>query len=242
MKYRILVCWVTLIVILIAVPLLVADDEKPAKPVTTVNDVLQSFVDALGGNAALEELTTRVVKGKETTDLKSREWPSYEVKWFEGYARTPNSCYLATGSYGLSNASGFDGKIGWAKDQCGVKPDDRAGKDRLAWILNPQNALRINDYWPNLTYDGTQKVRGMMVYVLNSPEMHRPMFFDSATRLLVGFGHNFEIYDYREVDGVMFPHRIVLSRKGGSTTYEFGEVRHNAEISDTLFAMPTKGD
>ncbi len=242
MRYRLMACWSILIVILIAAPLIIADNEKATQSPTTAGDVLERYIDAIGGRAALEKLTTRAVTGKETTDLKSREWPSYEVNWFKGYARTPNSCYLCTGAYGLTHADGFDGKVGWSKDECGVKVNDQIGKDRLAWLLNPQNALRIEDYWPNLTYDGTQQVRGMTVYVLNSPEIHRPMFFDSATGLLVGFGHNFEIHDYREVDGVMFPHRIVLSRKGGSTTYEFDEVRHNAEISDTLFAMPVEVD
>jgi hypothetical protein len=105
-------------------------------------------------------------------------------------------------------------------------------------LLNPQNALRIEDYWPDLKYDGTEQVRGMTVHVVNAPTIHRPMLFDSATGLLVGFGHNFEIDDYREVDGVMVPHRVMMSRKGGSTTYEFDEVRHNEAIGDTLFAMP----
>jgi hypothetical protein len=27
-------------------------------------------------------------------------------------------------------------------------------------------------------------------------------------------------------------------KKGGSTTYEFSEVKHNVEINDTLFVMP----
>jgi hypothetical protein len=98
--------------------------------------------------------------------------------------------------------------------------------------------LRIEEYFPGLTLEDTQDVRGHTVFVLESPELHRPLFIDTVTSLLIGFGHNWEIHDYREVDGVLLPHRIILSRKGGSTTYVFDEVEHNVEIDDSLFVVP----
>ena len=239
MRYRILAVWAILIIVLIAVPLIVAESDKASEPVPTVDEVLDRYIEALGGRDALEKLTTRTVTGTQVTDLMSREWSSYEKNWVKGYSRVPNSYYMAIGSYGIAHADGFDGKVGWTKDECGVKVNERLGpEDRLAWVLNPQSPLQVDKLWPGLKYEGTEIVRGMTVYVLNTPGMHRPMFFDSATGLLVAFGHNFEIDDYREVDGVMVPHRILASRKGGSTVYEFDEVFHNEPLGDTLFAMP----
>ena len=51
-------------------------------------------------------------------------------------------------------------------------------------------------------------------------------------------GYNRELGDYREVDGVMVPFRVSLSRKGGSSTYVFDTIQHNVNVDASRFAMP----
>jgi len=55
---------------------------------------------------------------------------------------------------------------------------------------------------------------------------HYALYLDVETGLLVRIGHYLTIGDYRDVDGVLVPHRIVNSRKGGSNTWVFERVRH----------------
>jgi hypothetical protein len=209
-----------------------------AEEIPTVEQILERYIEAVGGRAALEKLETRICIGKVITDLSSREQPIYESHYFKAVSKIPASCYAEEWSDAGMFIEGYDGKTGWAKDRCGVRVDERIGKWRLNWLLNPQNALRIEEYYPDLEVKGITRVRDMDVYSLESPALHRPLFFDTANGLLVGFGYNWEIHDYREVDGVLFPHRAMLSRKGGSTTYEFAEVRHNEPVDDSLFVMP----
>jgi len=238
MRYRVLAIWAILIFILVAVPFIVAESDKVSAPIPTADEVLERYIEALGGRDALEKLTTRSVEGKQITDLMSREWASYEKNWLRGYACIPKSFYVVYGAYGVKQEDSFDGKVGWSKNEGVVRENNELADDRLAWVINPQSPLHIDELWPNLEYVGSEQVRGMTVYVLDTPGMHRPMFFDSATGLLVGFGHNFEVDDYREVDGVMVPHRVLTSRKGGSTVYQFDQVSHNEPLGDTLFTMP----
>lgn len=209
-----------------------------AEDIPTVEQVLERYIDAVGGRAALEKLETRICIGKAITDLSSREQPIYESHYFKAVSKIPGSCYTEEWTDGGNFVEGYDGKTGWAKDRCGVRVDDRIGKWRLNWLLNPQNALRIEEYYPDLEVKGITRVRDMVVYSLESPALHRPLYFDTATGLLVGFGYNYEIHDYREVDGVLFPHRVIESRKGGSTMYEFDEVRHNEPVDDSIFVLP----
>jgi hypothetical protein len=204
----------------------------------TVKQILNRYIEALGGRAAIEKLETRICIGKVITDLSSREQSIFESHYFKAVSKIPQSCYTEEWSDGGIFAEGYDGKTGWAKDRCGVRVDERIGKWRLNWILNPQNALRIEEYYPDLVAEGTTEVQGMTVYSLASPALHRPFYFDIATGLLVGIGPNWEVHDYREVDGVLFPHRLMESRKGGSTTYEFSEVKHNEPVDDSIFVMP----
>jgi hypothetical protein len=236
------ISFILLLALLVTVTIMVQEFGHASERIPAVDDILERYIEAVGGRQALEKMVTRVCTGKEITDLTSRQQPVYESHYFKAYAKIPMSYYTEEWTDAGIYRRGYDGRAGWIGDKCGVKPDESAGKRRLDWLLNPQNALRIKDYFPNLTLEGTQHVRGRMVHVLKSPELHRPLFFDTATGLLIGFGHNWEIHDYIENNGVLFPHTVRLSRKGGSTVYEFKQVEHNVEIDDSLFVMPVDSD
>jgi hypothetical protein len=227
-----------IVVMIFGLALICRQNPVSAEDTPTVEQILERYIEAVGGRAALEKLETRICVGKVITDLSSREQPIYESHHFKAVSKIPGSCYTEEWSDAGIYIEGYDGNTGWAKDRCGVRVDERIGKWRLNWLLNPQNALRVEEYYPDLEIKGTARVRDMVVYSLESPALHRPLFFDTATGLLIGFGYNWEIHDYREVDGVLFPHRVIESRKGGSTTYEFDEVRHNEPVNDSIFVMP----
>ena len=42
------------------------------------------------------------------------------------------------------------------------------------------------------------------------------MYFVVETGLLIWFGNRWAVEDYREIDGVLFPHKLIAGRKGGS--------------------------
>jgi len=136
---------------------------------------------------------------------------------------------------------GFDGKAGWIKDRCGVRDNDNAGRDKLAFLFNPQGALKIEEYFPELKYDGIHTFDDSEVYALKpsglKPENYT-LYFSAETGLLVRIGYYWTIQDYRKVDGIMCPFRIHTSRKGGSAVYEIKSISHNVEVKDSIFEMP----
>jgi len=227
-----------LLVVIIPIIIILSVALRAETPLPSVDEILNRYIDVLGGREAIEKIETRVISGKVTTDLTSRKYSIYEVHYFEAYSKIPDMMYTITYTDAGNFERGYDGRIGWVKDRCGVEEKADSGKRRLDWLLNPQNALRIEEYYPSLTVKGTERVRGMEVYVLESPELHRPLFFEIKTGLLIGFGHNWEIHDYRDVGGVLFPHKIAMSRKGGSTVYEFERIDHNLPVEDSLFTIP----
>ena len=96
-------------------------------------------------------------------------------------------------------------------------------------------------YEPKLSYEGRHSINGMETHALKpaslQPEYYM-LYFSVESGLLVGIGYYRLIEDYREVDGVLFPHRISTGRKGGLTVYDFEKVTHGTEIGDSLFVMP----
>ena len=64
------------------------------------------------------------------------------------------------------------------------------------------------------------------------------LYFDVETGQLVQIGGNRKLQDYRPVDGVMVPHRIETSRKGGWAAYEFHSVTHDGVGIQARFIFP----
>ena len=231
-----------LVVLLVAIAAVtgVGGDRQDTLP--TADRVIERYIAALGGRDAIEKFTTRVCTGRVTTDLTSREIHLLEMHTFEAYTKIPRGFLLVTYTDAGVERMGFDGEVGWFKDKCGVGEHEWAGRDKLAWLLNPQSALRIAEYFPDLTVTGREQLGRGATYVVESAvrrRAHYALHFDVESGLLVRIGYYWDLQDYREVDGIKFPFRISASRKGGSTTYEFHEVKHNVPVDDSLFAMPT---
>ncbi len=212
----------------------------------TVASILERYISAIGGREALEKLTDRTCAGKEVTDFTLRKPPTYESLHLKVHTKVPTSYLLKKWSDMISHQEGYDGKIGWVKNENGVRNDDKAGMGKLAFLLNPQGSLHIKTYFPGLKFAGKSVVDGTEAYALEPdsslPPEHYTLYFSAESGLLVAIGYYWAIKDYREVDGVMIPHQITRSRKGGSTVCELTTVTHNLALSDSLFAMPGQPD
>src|SRR6266508_2247239 len=120
------------VVLLALAPALSFAQEKPAetKPAATAetrlplaDEVLDKYVEALGGKAAVEKLTSRVMKG----DFELTTMGVTSVA--EIYAKAPNKWLLTINVPGFGLVQqGYDGASGWAQDpQTGLR-DLRGGE------------------------------------------------------------------------------------------------------------------
>ncbi len=205
-----------------------------------LDEILERHIEAVGGRAAIEQLTTRVIVGRLVTDLPTWEPPVHESNAFRIYGKVPRKYVLIAESAWGTSRHGFDGEVCWKLDGAEVELDAHYDP-RFAWIADPQNALRMRDYFPELRVVGTRTFEGRLTYRvdIDGDESHS-LYFDAETGLLVRLGYNRELHDYREVDGVSVPFRMAISRKGGSSTYIFDEVEHNVAIDDAEFAPPVR--
>jgi hypothetical protein len=204
-------------------------------------EVIQRYIDALGGRAAIESLTTRICVGRVIHDLNWAS-PPYEVIPFAAYAAAPNQVLMVEHKAGGIRCEGCDGEVTWVQDATGVTLKDEPFWSKMAWLIDPQNALRIGEYFPGLEVASERALDDRWVFVVESPELdpaYYALAFDVETGILLGVGYYWHLQDYREVDGVRFPHRVIMSRKGGSSTFVFDLVAHNLPLEQTLFAIPT---
>jgi hypothetical protein len=201
-----------------------------------LQEVLDRYIEAVGGRVAIAELTTRVMTGRLVTDLPTRQPPVHESNGFTIYAKVPGKYLYVQQSAAGTHRDGFDGETCWRRAGAEISLDARYDR-RFAWFVDPQNAVRMWEYFPEMRVVGKRFLEGRLAYRVDieDDESHA-LYFDAETGLLLRLGYNRELSDYREVDGVLVPFSMAISRKGGSSTYVFERIEHNVPIEDLRFA------
>jgi len=205
----------------------------------TLEQILKRYVDALGGEMAIGELTTRVCEGHYIDD-RPYAGPKKVIP-FETFSKVLDKSLFIYRDQENEEKEGIDGNIRWRQDNNGLVRRENQERSHMDYFLDPQNALRIEQYFPDMELMGKVQLRGHEVYVVENSRKspHYTLYFDVKTGLLIQIGY-YELHEYKEVDGIQFPFRLEYSRKGGSNTYVFNAVRHNIPIEDRFFHMPKK--
>lgn len=210
----------------------------------SIDDVLNRYIDALGGAAAINKFTTRVMTGTLDVAGISRGGS------FEHYAQAPNKLLTVMDAHPFGKMRmGFNGKNGWLLAQAAVHPVtgvDLAILQREADFYSP---LRTKDNYAKITLAGMSKIGYRDVYVVDLQPTVGPLerlYLDAETFLLVRTNtmrtvgrtsEPVEIYfdDWREVEGVKYPFSISQSSPSIKLGFTVKEIRHNVPIDAKLF-------
>jgi outer membrane lipoprotein-sorting protein len=223
----------------------------PAMAQPSVDQILAKYVQALGGQAAYEKVTTRSMKGTVEIPDDNVSGTALVV------AKAPGSFRLTLEipDAGVIETV-LDGANGWEKN-----PDSGVhamSKTDLAIAQRQHDfyrELRLKDLYPTMAAAGADKVEGHAVYVIEATPASGPpekFYFDAETGLLVK--HDFErvtledgivqyetmLRDYRDVDGLKFPATIEQRSPDSTMIYKFAEIKNNPPLADTAFAKPEK--
>jgi hypothetical protein len=235
---------ITLMLISFAVSL----RSQSGQELPAVDQVLDNYVRALGGRAALEKLTSRASKG-------TFEFPAMGVSApVEIYEKAPNKSLriLDIPGYGKIR-EGFDGAVGWSEDpQSGLREKSGAELAEAKRDAEFYLPLKFKEIYKKLSLIGRQKVGDREAYLIEAaPAEGNPerLYFDIQTGLLMRQDSEREtpqgkllmetyLEDYREVEGVKEPFLIRVNSPAFSFTIRLQEVKHNVEIEDSRFSKP----
>jgi hypothetical protein len=227
-----------------------AGTKKPATPeaLPTVEQILDRYVAALGGRAAVEKLKTRVTTGKQVM------WNGNELP-FETYQKAPNkSLDVVTRPGNVVVNVGFDGTAGWLQGPRGIRDLGGAQLAQAARDADFYGDLHLRELYPEMAVAGREKVGERDAYVIVSRVSEKRierLYFDAQTGLLLRVAATTEtplarlpeetvFEDYREVDGVKIPFTVRASYVDPfiGWTRKLTEVKHNVTIDDSKFAKP----
>ncbi len=213
----------------------------------SVDDVLARSVEAMGGAAAINAVTTRVIKGTVDVAGISRGGS------FETYGLAPGKMLTVIQPNPSGTIKvGFNGKTGWYVSGGAVsalKGGDLAALQRESDFYAP---LRTKINFAKVTMPGMSKIGYRDVYVLDLQPTLGPaerLYIDAETYLPVRINtmrnigrvmEPVEIYldDWRAVDGIKYPFSTSQSSPSLKLGFTVTEIRHNVPVDAKMFEPP----
>lgn len=218
---------------------------------STVDAILERYVQAIGGQEAWGKVETRRMKADLAAAGATTEWTLV--------AKSPNlrATRVELPGFGLIEDR-FDGTTAWQKSNNGIKTKEGDDLARAKIEAEFRREVRLKELYPKLKFNGTEKFNDETVQVLESTPTatsKERFSFSERTGLLVrqqstaktADGNELGIEtansDYREVDGIKYPHLQKLTIiAGGVPLFEFElkvtEIKHNEQIDNATFAKP----
>jgi zinc protease len=221
---------------------------KPAAALPTADQVLDHYVQAIGGRAAWLKLNSRVSKG--TIEIPAMNNLSGTVEIHE---KAPNLMLAVINLGGAAFEQGFDGNVGWSDNpQNGLRELSGGELDDARREANFYHAVELKKNYTKMTVKGIERVNEHDTYVVEATRAEGApdrMYFDTQTGLMVRSVNQryttdgiteftADVADYTEVDGVKLPFSV--RQTGASATFiiRFTEVHHNLQLTDSQFAKP----
>ncbi len=210
----------------------------------TVDEVLAKYVEAMGGEKAINAVTSRVVKGTVDVIGVSRGGT------FETHAQAPNKLLTVMQAHPLGTIKdGFNGRSGWSRTAKGLRTLKHQELASLQRDADFYPTLRLKNIFAKVTLPGMSKIGYRDVYVLDlqpAAGTVERLYLDAQTYLPVRSNTVLtigtitapaETYfdDWREIDGIKYPFSLSLSFDKLTLTYTVTEIRHNVPIDAKMF-------
>jgi photosynthetic reaction center cytochrome c subunit len=219
-----------------------AASEKTALP--AADQLLDKYLAAVGGTAALQKITSRAAKGTATFAGQS---VAVDV-----YAKAPDKRLSVMHLKDGDSLTAFDGRQGWLSIPGRTHMMSAAENAAARIDANFYFPINIKTMYDKFRVEPGEKIDGHDTYLVVGRKEGQPplrLYFDTQTGLLVRLvryaetplGRNptqIDYADYRESDGIKLPFRWTLARPGNYFTIQIAQLQQNLSIDDSKFAPP----
>jgi photosynthetic reaction center cytochrome c subunit len=219
----------------------------PRPTPTPADEILNKYLTAVGGQAAIDKIKSRTMTGTITT--ASGQSGTYELIQGSDKALETITTPRAAIKLALTPTGGWESN--------GPNSRELAGGD-LSRVRNAYQLfsfLKLKEQFTRLRSGGRERIGDRDAYVVTASrsetEVER-LSFDVETGLLVRritylrtmigvIPTQWDFEDYRDVEGVKMPFTIRLSTADAGNPFsvrKFTEIKLNAPVDDSKFAMP----
>jgi outer membrane lipoprotein-sorting protein len=221
-------------------------DQAKASSGPTPEQLIERYIQALGGAAAIQKVSNRLEKG--SADVMGKKTP------IDIYTRAPDQRASIMHMESGESITAYDGKTGWLAFPGRPTRDMTPSESSSARLdADLHFATDLNRIFTDLKTVAPTKIGDRDVYVVVAMREGQPpvkLYFDQQSGLLLRMlrfsdsplGLNpvqIDYRDYRDVQGVKTPFRWTLTRTSGAFTIEIDSVQQNVSMDDSKFTRPT---
>ena len=238
----------------VGVPIISEEESRPEaersaaaspKPVLPPADqLLDKYLAAVGGEAALQKVTSLVEKGNITAN--GRQLP------IEVYAKAPGKRLSVMHLPNGESITAFDGKQGWLSNNGHAHLMSAAENDAERISADMRFATNVKTLYKKFNVLPGEKIDGHDTYLVVGRNEGQPplrLYLDQQSGQLLrlvryaetALGRmptQIDYADYRDEGGVKIPLRWTLARPGGRFTIQISQVEQNVPVEDAKFAPP----
>jgi photosynthetic reaction center cytochrome c subunit len=232
------------------------DAAKPASPpaatsatasaVPAAQEIIEKYIQALGGDAAIQKMETRVDTG--SLDIASRNMHSK----IETYRKVPQKFLTIVHTPRGDTSQGYNGTIGW--QQRGGEVEELSGDDltRLKDSAAFVPGMNLKKNYAQLEVKDIAKIGGHDAYRMiasRADGTSDQYYFDAQSGLLLrvstevhsplgAIPQDAYYEDYRDVSGVKVAFLIRIVRADGATIYRWEQIQANIPVDSSRFEKP----
>jgi photosynthetic reaction center cytochrome c subunit len=222
-------------------------DSAPGKMANgpTADQLFDKYLQAAGGGAAIEKITSRVMTG--TITFGDRNVP------IDIYSKDPDKRISFTHTPDGDSVTAFNGREGWLGfPGRPVREMHGSDNDAAAMDADLHFAAHLKEMFGEAQVQGTEKIGDHDSYLVIGKREGKPplkLYFDAQSGLLVRlvrYGETplgrmptqIDYADYRDAGGVKIPFRWTLARPSGRFTIQVSDVKENVPVDDAKFDKP----
>jgi len=218
----------------------------PAGP--SADDILNKYVVAIGGQAAIDKIKSRVMKGSVAT--ANGLTGTYEIDQM-----APDKGYESFVTARGTMERAVNGPAGWEKNQQGIHELSGQQLSDLKLSMQLFRNLKLKEQYTRFRGPRKDKIGDRDVYVLEgttADNKRERLYFDAESGLLLRritslqtmigiIPEQTDFEDYRDVDGVKLPFLVRVSSVDAGNpviTRKLEEIKLNVPVDDTRFNQP----
>jgi len=230
---------------------------KDPQPQVTAEQVIDKYIQAVGGAQKLAGLTSFITTGTQEGYVDVKGGGQFQIVAKAPDKRTVQVRFKDAPDRG-DQTRAFDGKIGWVTTPRALLGEyEVTGTELDGLKLDAELAFpgQIKQVLTNLRIGYQDTIDGKAVQVVQGTGprgLLATLYFDAKTGLLVRmlrYGRSpigrvptqTDYSDYRDVNGIKFPFKYKFSWLDGRDNYQITDVKTNVPIDESRFGKPSLG-
>ena len=220
----------------------------PGEVLPSGEEIIERSIKQTGGREALAKIRNRLIKG------------TIEIGQFKGtitiFQARPNKNYTRT-QFGVDAATiaieqGTNGEVAWELHSM-TGPRIMAGQEKTLTLLQSNfDETNYQQLYDKIECMGMEQVEGEVCYkVIQIPKQAEPitLYYSKESGFAVKSTYTFKeqsekiesenwTRDYKKVDGILYPHHVVIKVMNMETHIRIESIEHNAELPTDRFEVP----